>query len=393
MKKIYNKKTIIFFATIIIITLLFCSIIITYKFIKKNEITYIDDLEFEFNSDIKVSNIIESMNGYLKNDYKIDTTSLGKKEIIIEYYNKRNNAKEKKCEINIVDRTKPRIIIDDVVIQTQGSKVDLIETIPSGDDCDPNPKRRIIGDYNTDELGDYNLKYEVEDYSGNIESKDFILRIIKSEKNQSLADGEKIKFSEALKKYKENDAKLGIDVSLWQGDINWKKVKNAGCDFAFIRVGYQEDFGGKSVEDKYFKKNIEEAKNEGIKVGLYYYSYAITEEESRQQAEWILSKVEKYNIELPIAFDWESWNSFNRCKLSFFNINSIANSFIKEIENRGYKASLYSSKNFLEKIWYKDKYENIWLAHYTNETNYDGKYQYWQMCNTGIIDGIYVRLI
>ena len=386
MEKEHNKRIIISLI-IFFLVLVFFTLLVFFKEEEKS-IEYIDNLEFEFNAEVKISDIIKDLKGSLKSDYEIDTTSIGKKEIIIEYYDKRKKSKEKKCEISIVDSTKPKIIIDDIVKIPQGSKIDLTETIPSGDDCDPNPKRRILGDYNIDELGDYHLIFEVEDFSGNVESKEFTLRIAKNETNQELVNTETKKFSEVINNYKKDNTQVGIDVSLWQGNIDWKRVKNAGCNFAFIRVGYQEDFGGKNVEDKYFKKNIEEAQREGIKVGLYFYSYAINEEESKQQAEWVLSKIEKNNIELPIAFDWESWNSFVKCKLSFFQLNNIANTFISEIEKGGFKASLYSSKNFLEKIWYKDKYENIWLAHYADETDYEGKYQYWQMSNTGSINGI-----
>ena len=71
-----------------------------------------------------------------------------------------------------------------------------------------------------------------------------------------------------------------------------------------------------------------------------------------------------------------------------YDINNVAKTFIKRAEEYGYRGMLYSSKNFLEKIWYVDEFENIWLAHYTEKTNYDGKYQFWQMCDTGRIDGI-----
>ena len=89
-------------------------------------------------------------------------------------------------------------------------------------------------------------------------------------------------FSDIVEKYCQSDNKYtsaGIDVSSWQGDIDWKKVKEAGCDFAFIRVGYQNGRNGEISEDKYFKANIENAISNNIKVGIYFYSCAQTIEE------------------------------------------------------------------------------------------------------------------
>lgn len=87
-------------------------------------------------------------------------------------------------------------------------------------------------------------------------------------------------------------------------------------------------------------------------------------------------------------FDWESFTSFAKSKMSFYDINQVAKAFIERAESYGYEGALYSSKNYLEKIWYADEFETVWLANYTSKTEYKGKYKFWQMCNTGKIDGI-----
>ena len=93
-------------------------------------------------------------------------------------------------------------------------------------------------------------------------------------------------------------------------------------------------------------------------------------------------------LELPIVFDWENFNKWNEYKLSFHDINSIADTFIDTVMKSGYKGMLYSSKFYLENIWENKNDYPVWLAHYTDETNYTGKYKIWQMCNDGVIDGI-----
>ena len=272
---------------------------------------------------------------------------------------------------------------------TVGEDRDIAYSVLSGDNCDPKPIRKIEGEYDIDVEGNYNVKYVIIDSSGNKTEKDFTLKVIsKSNKQDTATQREKILFSDCLSIYKNDKTLLGIDVSKWQGNIDWKAVKNAGAEFAFIRIGYQGKFGGDFAEDKYFEQNIKEATEVGIKVGVYFYSYARTTEDANKQVDWIYEKIKNYNVSLPIVFDWEIWSSFPRAEMSFYDINNVAKTYIKRAEEYGYKGMLYSSKNYLEKTWYVDEFENIWLAHYTEKTNYEGKYDFWQMCDTGRIDGI-----
>ena len=90
---------------------------------------------------------------------------------------------------------------------------------------------------------------------------------------------------------------------------------------------------------------------------------------------------------MPIAFDWENWNSFNDYNLSFFGLTDMAHTFLDTINKAGYEGLLYSSKNYLERIWLPTKYDT-WLAHYTKKTNYEGNYKFWQLCDDGRVDGI-----
>jgi len=125
----------------------------------------------------------------------------------------------------------------------------------------------------------------------------------------------------------------------------------------------------------------------GIPVGIYFHSYAKTPNQAIEQAEWVKEQISKYDITLPIAFDWESWNSFNKTGMSFYTINKVANTFLDKLAEYGYKGMLYSSKNYLTKIWYPTDHET-WLAHYIDKTDYEGEYSMWQICETGRVNGI-----
>ena len=158
-------------------------------------------------------------------------------------------------------------------------------------------------------------------------------------------------------------------------------------EFVFLRVGTSNGIEGENILDKKFLQNIERATNAGIPVGIYFYSYANSEERAISDALWVLEQIKNYQIDLPIAFDWENWSTFNEYHLSLFGLTDIASSFLKVIEDAGYEGLLYSSKSYLEQVWYPTEYKT-WLAHYTSQTNYQGDYDFWQLCSDGAVNGI-----
>ena len=397
MKK--KNKTIIL--TIVIVVLLIVIGFTIYKIIdikkEKEEdavaLTLNENLTTEFLSDVHVSDFIKDLQGELINNDKITTEKLGKVSVTFNYKSIRNKNKTKSFEIEVVDTKKPVIYMNSVMTVVKGYNKKLTDTILAGDDCDSNPTRTIEGEYDVNKVGTYKLKYVIKDASGNEASQNFTLKVIEGSKGGGSTTStnnntNKKQFSDCIEKYKNENTEIGIDVSKWQGEIDWQKVKNAGAEFAFIRIGYQDGFDGECKEDEYFTRNIEGAKNAGIKVGGYFYSYAKTTKEAKEQAEWVINELSSYEVDLPIAFDWESWTSFGKCKMSFYDLNNNAKTFIKTLNDNGYKGSLYSSKNYLQTMWYSEQYDNVWLAHYTSQTDYEGNYQVWQMCDIGRIDGI-----
>lgn len=179
----------------------------------------------------------------------------------------------------------------------------------------------------------------------------------------------------------------GIDVSTWQNNIDWNKVKNSGIDFAIIRSGW--GYSGDGEVDKYFIQNIRNAKNAGIKVGVYHYSYSESVENARQEAEYCLDIVKSSGIklDLPIYFDIEDNSIANK-----HNRNTRTNmciAFCSEIEKAGYWAGVYTNLNWFNNYINKDdlaKRYTLWLAQY-NDTN-DMPCDVWQYTSSGSIDGI-----
>jgi len=354
------------------------------------EITYKDNLTTEFLSEVKVTDFITSINGKLVDDYIIDTKTIGEKEINYEYINDDNIKLKQSFKINIVDKTAPVVWLGSNYSIAVGSKINLLDKIMCGDNYDNNPKCEIIGDYDMNKVNSYPLVFKATDSSGNITEKKFNLNVYKPKNtnNNNSSTRTRTYFSDVIKNYKNDNTEIGIDISEWQGDVDFKKLKNAGVEFVILRVGSTKGTKGDYFVDGKFKQNIKRANEVGMPVGIYFYSYATSKEKAIADANWILEQIKDYKVELPIAFDWENWSFYNDFNLSFFGLTDMANSFLDVFKEAGYEGMLYSSRNYLEQIWLKTDYP-IWLAHYTYKTSYSGPYSYWQMCNDGRVDGIY----
>ena len=257
---------------------------------------------------------------------------------------------------------------------------------------------KIVDDYylNTDSLGKKKIDFEyinddgikIKYSSGNVSKKKFILNVNEaSSKKGSNGVKSVTEFSDVIKNYKNDNTQIGIDVSKWQGDIDFSKLKSAGVEFVIIRIGSSTGINGENFIDSKFIQNIKNANSVGIPVGVYFYSYANSVDKAISDAKWIIENIKDYKVELPIAFDWENWGSFNTYELSFFGLTNMAKGFMDTVKDAGYDAMLYSSKTYLENIWMSVDYP-VWLAHYTKNTNYAGAYSYWQICSNGRVDGI-----
>ncbi len=349
-----------------------------------------EDLTTPFMEIRKVSDYIETINGEIIDDYEIDTSKIGEQEIKFEYINDEENIKVPySYKINIKDTTPPVIWLNDNYYVTTDYNGSLLEDIVCADNYDDNPKCEIIGEYNTKKVGNYNLVFQASDASGNVSTKEFTLQVSKPKENQSNNNTTPTYtyFSDVIANHKTDNTKIGIDVSSWQGDINFQAVKDAGVEFVFIRVGSTRGIGGEYFVDKKFIRNIEGFNEVGIPVGIYFYTYANSRESAINDAKWVLEQIKDYKIDLPIAYDWESWSFYNEFHQSFYSTTQNAKAFLDTINEVGYEGLLYSSKRYLEQVWYDTGYET-WLAHYTKQTSYQGSYRYWQMCSNGKVNGI-----
>ncbi len=193
----------------------------------------------------------------------------------------------------------------------------------------------------------------------------------------------------------------GIDVSKWQGRIDWKAVKADGIDFAIIRIGYRGE-NGKIYKDSYADYNIQQADKAGILVGVYFFSTAVNATEAAEEAEWTAEAIKGYPISYPVAYDCEGFqlSSSRMYNLSKAQRTDNAIVFISKIKNNGYDAMFYGAKSELEGSawWDTERIEGvckIWLAHYPEVTypqienpQYSGDYHMWQYTNMGKVNGV-----
>lgn len=396
-KKVSKKKVIIFIILLLIIVIIATLIVyLNNRIVDDNSgFTLKENLTSEIYTEANIEDYIDKIDGKILEKPKIDNKKLGKQELEFIYLNKDNKKRRGTFEIEIVDTEEPLVWLSNNYNTKVGTDIDLQNEIMCVDNYDSNPSCKVEGTYDINTPGTYPLEFVAKDSSGNTFQKEFTLTVyepVTTENNTTTTPTEPSEpnytdFAEVLNNYKTKDNEIGIDVSKWQGDIDFQKVKAAGASFVMIRVGSQKGLGGEYVIDPYFNQNIENALKNNLKVGIYFYSYADSEKEAKKQAKWIIKQIKDYDVELPIVFDFESFDTFNEMELSIFGLNEIANTFIETIDNAGYKGVLYGSKNYLTAIW---KYHTapVWLAHYTDQTNYEGKYFMWQMCDDGKIDGI-----
>ena len=354
---------------------------------KINELEVKENLTFEYASNIYLYDLVDSRDSkIISENIKLDTLELGTKNISIQYQNS-NETITKNIIYEVVDTTKPLVLINSTLTVNKGTK-DVINKVLCADNHDKRPKCSIEGNYDTSKVGTYdNLTYKAVDSSGNSVSYKFKLKVV-NPSNSSSSNKNKYKIEDLIKKYKNENTMIGIDVSSWQSNIDFKKVKNAGVEFVMIRIGFGHNKKGELVMDSKFKNNIKNAKAAGLKIGLYFYSYANTINKAKEQVNWIFKNLNGEKLDLPIAFDWEDWKSFNSYNMSLYDINEVAKTFISECEKNGYEGALYSSKYYLEEIWGSEY--NTWLAHYTSKekSSYKGNYMMWQLSSRGKVPGI-----
>lgn len=205
---------------------------------------------------------------------------------------------------------------------------------------------------------------------------------------------------DGLQYYFDGNGKLSsctmIDVSTYNGDIDWNAVKAAGVDYAIIRVGYRGYGTARLVQDRRFEQNMRGAINAGISVGAYIVTQAVNTEEAVEEASFIVEKCRGYNVTLPLAIDVEwAGNSYEEGRANSISASTrtdVINAFARTVMNSGYAAMAYANKDWFEnKIYSGNLFSSckIWLAQYRNtEYTYGGRVNMWQYTSKGRVDGI-----
>lgn len=185
--------------------------------------------------------------------------------------------------------------------------------------------------------------------------------------------------------------RLGIDVSEHQLEIDWQAVADAGIDYAYIRVGYRGYDRGGVYPDDYAEENLQGAKDAGIPVGVYFYSQAISPEEAREEAQFVLNAIKGWKIAYPIVFDWEWVSEDARTgTMDSRGVTACTKAFCEEIENAGYDAAFYFNQDLASNTFRLGELLDypFWLAQYTDALTFPYQVKIWQFTSTGSVPGI-----
>lgn len=184
---------------------------------------------------------------------------------------------------------------------------------------------------------------------------------------------------------------LGIDVSYWQGQIDWQQVKDAGIEFVIIRAGYRGTGEGTLEADSNANANYEGAKAAGLKVGAYMFSQAITVEEAEEEARFILELVKDWQLDMPIVYDWEYIDETARtANMDARTLTDCTKAFCETIRQAGYDTMIYFNKDQSHKQMYLSELKEygFWLAMYEQVMDYPYRIDMWQYTNEGTVPGI-----
>ena len=213
------------------------------------------------------------------------------------------------------------------------------------------------------------------------------------------ADGTKVTGEQVIQGAKYNFASdgslvvgsgtMGIDVSKWNGTIDWNAVKNSGVSYVIIRVGYRGSSQGALIEDPKFKTNIKGATAAGIKVGVYFFTQAVDEVEAVQEASMVLDRISGYKISYPVFLDVEGSGGRGDA-IDSATRTAVCKAFCNTIKNAGYTPGIYANKTWLSSKMDASALSayKIWLAQYAKTPTYTGRYDLWQYRSDGKVSGI-----
>ena len=341
----------------------------------------------EVYEEIKLKDFITEKNVDLKDgDVLLNTSDTGVYEVEIPYIYGGNEFTQK-LQYSVIDTTAPIVLNAGwTPYHKVGTPFDLNNYVGFADNFDKAPTLTYEGDVDPNAVGDYPLTATATDSSGNSVSWDLTISVV-DQVPAPVDNNPRVDYSSFIERYDQDGVRFGIDVSAWQTNVDYNAVRDAGCSFVIIRIGY---YYSQITMDDYFRQNIENATAAGLDVGVYFYTTDNSEEGVREHARWIADNLNGQQLDFPVAFDWEEFGNFQKYGMSIKDLNDIYAAFADEMEKCGYSAMLYSSKNFLNNFWSERTKTShpVWLAHFVDETDYEGDYAIWQASAYGHIPGI-----
>ena len=379
-----SKKIKLILVIIILLVLVFGILFLCNIYRVRHAKILVDTIDnVEVHSEIKLSDLIKSINGKLITDKAVKTDKIGEKKIKFKYINDDNIKVFYSFKINVVDTTAPVISEINTINVLKGSADNIIQRVFCADNFDKSPSCTIDGNYDLNEVGSYNVLFKAVDSANNVATRAITINVL--EKADLKKEETVTYYDDIYSKFKNKNTAVGLDLSYYQGDIDYDKIKDK-VDFVFLRIGYGKNRDNKYVLDSNFKEYIINFNKLKIPVGVYFFSYDENIKDAKESAKFVLKNIKKYKIDLPIVYDWENFKAFADYNMSLHDLNMMAKTFMNRVQKRGYKTMLYSSKNYLKYAW-DDDY-TVWLAHYNENSDYSHLYKMWQICDDGKIDGI-----
>ena len=192
---------------------------------------------------------------------------------------------------------------------------------------------------------------------------------------------------------KDYETSYGIDVSEWQGRIDWSAVKNSGVDFAFVRLGARGTGAeGKLLTDDRGRENLQNARAAGVKVGVYFFSQATSAEEAREEARFVLELLDGAALDLPVMFDWEKVGSAEArtAAMDYGTLTACAKAFLEAVEQEGYRAGIYTNRQLGYYAYELGELRDypLWVAEFNSWPDFYYRFEVWQYSDSSTCPGI-----
>lgn len=390
------KKKVIMSIVVLIILGLIISTLFIFNFFKPvtTVIKLADNLTFQYDQEIYLLDTISITDGnILTENHLLNTDELGTKEIEITYKDSNRWKHKYKYSYEVVDKISPLISVSKELYVGVGNKdEEILKNAFWGDNYDREVDVKINGEYDLNTIGNYPVEIVASDDSGNKSTVNSTIHVYQPKNNGSNNTNnntvkEGIDINYFIKNYKSDGTTIGLDISEFQVVTDWNAIKNAGIDFVILRIGFGPKPDYSFVTDNRFEEYYQGAKNAGLKIGAYVFSYATTVDEVDYEINYVLDMLKDKQIDLWVSYDWENWKDFKNAHMSFTDLNKMAKKFVKAMNDNGYKGMNYGSKAYLEEIWDLDNVDT-WLAHYNKTTSYSKPFKIWQISDEGKVPGV-----